>query len=51
MENIEKAAVNRLIEWLKKNGHTGDEIVQCIEYITQDKEDKNEWSLLQIIKN
>ena len=25
------------IEWLKSHGHTSDEIVDCIEYITGDK--------------
>ncbi|MDO4345328.1 MAG: hypothetical protein Q4C50_11050 [Eubacteriales bacterium] len=37
MEDMEKVTVNRLIEWLKEHGHTSDEIVECIEYITGDK--------------
>ena len=37
MEEMEKVTVNRLIEWLKEHGHTSDEIVECIEYITGDK--------------
>lgn len=37
MEDMEKVTVNRLIEWLKSHGHTSDEIVDCIEYITGDK--------------
>lgn len=27
--------INRLIEWLKAKGFNGDEITECIEYITQ----------------
>lgn len=37
MEEMEKVTVNRLIEWLRAHGHTSDEIVECIEYITGDK--------------
>ena len=42
MEEMEKVTVNRLIEWLKEHGHTSDEIVECIEYITGDKKRTNE---------
>lgn len=38
MEDMEKITIARLIEWLKDNGHTSDEIVECIEYITSGKE-------------
>lgn len=38
MEDMESKTVARLIEWLKKHGHTSDEIVECIEYITTGKE-------------
>jgi len=37
MDDMEKVTVNKLIEWLKAHGHTSDEIVECIEYITSDK--------------
>lgn len=39
MEDMEKVTINRLIEWLKENGHTSDEIVECIEYITSGKKE------------
>lgn len=39
---MEKVTVNRLIEWLKAHGHTSDEIVECIEYITGDNHPKRE---------
>lgn len=35
---MEKVTINRLIEWLRAHGHTSDEIVECIEYITRQKE-------------
>lgn len=38
MEEMEKGTVKKLIEWLKMHGHTSDEIVACIEYITGNKE-------------
>lgn len=38
MEDMESKTVARLIEWLKNHGHTADEIVECIEYITTGKE-------------
>lgn len=34
---LEKITVNKLIEWLKEHGHTSDEIVECISYITSNK--------------
>ena len=40
MEDMEKVTINRLIEWLKKHGHTSDEITECIEYITEDKKER-----------
>lgn len=41
MEQVEKITIHRLIEWLKKHGHTSEEIVECIEYITGgDKKEK-----------
>lgn len=33
-EEMEKTTVNKLIEWLEKHGHTPEEIVECIKYIT-----------------
>ena len=42
MEDMEKVTINRLIEWLKTHGHTSDEIVECIEYITGDKKRQTE---------
>lgn len=27
----------RLIEWLKEHGHTSDEIVECIYFVTKGK--------------
>ena len=38
MEDMESKTVARLIEWLKKHGHTDSEIVECIEFITTGKE-------------
>lgn len=38
MEDMEKITVKRLIEWLKQHGHTSEEIVDCLEYITGGKE-------------
>ena len=32
-----KELINRLTEWLEKNGHTYEEIVECIRYITKTK--------------
>lgn len=37
MEELEKITINKLIEWLKKHEHTSEEIVECIEYITDEK--------------
>lgn len=33
-EELEKVTINRLIEWLKEHGHTSEEIVECISFIT-----------------
>ena len=33
-EEIEKSMIARLIEWLESHGHTPEEIVECIKYIT-----------------
>lgn len=30
--------VSRLIDWLKENGHTFEEIEQCIDYISQEEQ-------------
>ena len=38
MEEMERATVARLIDWLKEHGHTAEEILECIEYITRGKE-------------
>lgn len=35
MEDMERTTVARLIDWLKEHGHTSDEILDCIEYITK----------------
>ena len=32
---INTEILNRLIEWLKSQGYTDTEIVECIEYITK----------------
>lgn len=40
MEDMESRTVARLIEWLKEHGHTADEIVDCMEYITGKAEKK-----------
>lgn len=39
MENkeMDKTAVNKLIEWLENHGHTAEEVVECIKYITEPK--------------
>lgn len=30
-----RVLINRLIQWLKSKGFDGDEITECIEYITK----------------
>ncbi len=42
MEDIEKVTISRLIEWLTSHGHTSDEIVECIAYITGGKTEKSD---------
>lgn len=34
MPNLKKL-LNRLVEWLKANGMTGEQIADCIAYITK----------------
>ena len=34
-EGMTENQTKRLIEWLRANGHTSDEIVECFEYINQ----------------
>lgn len=38
MEDMESRTVARLIEWLKRHGHTDAEIVECIQFTTTGKE-------------
>lgn len=35
MEEMTCKEIARLIEWLKSKGHTPDEIIACIEYISK----------------
>ena len=37
-EEMEKTTVAKLIEWLEKHGHTSEEILDCIKYITAKKD-------------
>ncbi len=35
MEEMTCKEIARLIEWLKSKGHTSEEIIACIEYISK----------------
>lgn len=35
MEEMSTQDIYRLIEWLREHGHTAEEIVECLEFITK----------------
>lgn len=37
MEEMAKSELSALIEWLKAHGHSADEIVECLEFISKSR--------------
>lgn len=40
-EEIQMCELSALIEWLKANGHTDSEIVECLTYISKSRKQKS----------